>query len=81
MYSSFYEIWHLMQIEHANCEYSTWIDDLEPKLQIWANSVPTLKFAPIFIKFSTHNKAELNRSNISSNILDEMLDECWINVG
>ena len=26
-------------------------------------------------------KAELNRSNISSNMLDEMLDECWINVG
>ena len=25
-------------------------------------------------------KAELNRSNISFNMLDEMLDECWINV-
>ena len=32
MYSSFYEIWDLMQIEHANYEYSTWIDYLEPKL-------------------------------------------------
>ena len=22
--SNFYEIWHLEQIEHANCEYSAW---------------------------------------------------------
>ena len=24
MCSNFYEIWHLLQIEHANYEYSTW---------------------------------------------------------
>ena len=31
-------------------------DDLDPKLKIRANFVPTLKFAPIFMKFGTHNK-------------------------
>ena len=53
-----------MQIEHANYEYSTWIDDLKPKLQIWANLVQTLKFAPIFIKFSTYNKANMLSINV-----------------
>ena len=24
MYSNFYEIWHLEQIEHADYEYKTW---------------------------------------------------------
>ena len=30
--SNFYEIWHLLQIEHGNDEYSTWIDYLNEKL-------------------------------------------------
>ena len=32
------------------------IDDLNPKLYIRANLVPTLKSAPIFKKFGSHNK-------------------------
>ena len=24
MSSNFYDIWHLVQIKHANCEYGTW---------------------------------------------------------
>ena len=28
--------------------------------------------------FRVFIKAEVNRSNISSNMLDEMLDECWM---
>ena len=31
-------------------------DDLDPKLQVPANFVTTLKFAPIFMKFGSHNK-------------------------
>ena len=33
-------------------------DDLDPKLQIPANFVPPLQFAPIFMKFCTHKKME-----------------------
>ena len=39
-------------------------DDLDPKLQIWINFVPTLKFAPKLIKFSTHNKCNMLIMNI-----------------
>ena len=56
MDSNFYEIWHLAQIEHANYEYCIGFDDLDPSIWIQANVVPTLKFATIFMKFSTHNK-------------------------
>ena len=31
-------------------------DDLDLKLKIRANLVPTLKFVPIFMKFGVHNK-------------------------
>ena len=31
-------------------------DDLDLKLKIRANLVPTLKFVPIFMKFGIHNK-------------------------
>ena len=31
-------------------------DDLDPKLEIWANFVPALKFAMMVMKFYTHNK-------------------------
>ena len=56
MDSNFYEIWHLLQIEHANYEYCIGLDDLDPNIWIQANVVPTLKFATIFMKFGTHNK-------------------------
>ena len=40
------------------------IDDLDTKLWIWANLVPTLKFAWIFMKFDTHNKSNILIMNI-----------------
>ena len=40
------------------------IDDLDPKLWIRANLVPTLKFAPIFMKFGTHNKSNMLIMNL-----------------
>ena len=40
------------------------IDDPEPNLYIRINLVPTLKFTPIFIKFSTHNKSNMLIMNI-----------------
>ena len=40
------------------------IDDLDTKLQIRANLIPTLKFAPIFMKFGTHNKLNMLIINI-----------------
>ena len=40
------------------------IDDLNPKLYIRANLVPTLKCAPIFKKFGTHNKSNMLVINI-----------------
>ena len=40
------------------------IDDLEPKLLIWVNLVPTLTFAPILIQFGTHNKVNMPNTNI-----------------
>ena len=35
------------------------IDDLNAKLQIRKNFAQTLKFAPIFMKFGTHNKLDM----------------------
>ena len=35
------------------------IEDLDPKLQIWANLVPALKFAPIFMKFGTQDTIDM----------------------
>ena len=40
-------------------------DDLDPKLEILANLVSTLKFAPIFVKFGTHNKWNMLIMNIT----------------
>ena len=39
-------------------------DDLNPKLQIRANYVPALKFAPVFMKFCTHSKWNILIMNI-----------------
>ena len=44
--------------------YLLGIDDLISKLQIRANLVPTLKYVPIFITFSNHNKAIMLIMNI-----------------
>ena len=35
------------------------IDDLNPKFQIRKNLVPTLKLAPIFMKFGGHTKSNM----------------------
>ena len=40
------------------------IDDLDPNLQIRANLAPTLKTAPIFMKFGIHNKSSMINMNI-----------------
>ena len=40
------------------------IDYLDPKLQIWAKLVPTLKVVPIFMKFGTQNKSNMLIMNI-----------------
>ena len=40
------------------------VDYLDPKLWIRANLVPTLKFAPIFMKFGTHSKSNMLIMNI-----------------
>ena len=45
------------------------IDDLDPKLWIRANLVPTLKFAPMFMKFGTHNKSNMLVMNITGSEL------------
>ena len=50
------------------------IDDLDPKFWIRANLVPTLKFAPIFMKFGTHNKSSMLIMNLIHTSL-----ECWGN--
>ena len=39
-------------------------DDLDPKLLIRVILVPTLQFAPIFMKFSTHNKSNMLIMNL-----------------
>ena len=41
-------------------------EDLDPKLQIRANFVLTLKFAPIFLKLGTHSKWNIQIMNINS---------------
>ena len=41
-------------------------DDLDPTLQTRANFVLTLKFAPIFLKFGTHDKWNIQIMNINS---------------
>ena len=46
------------------------IDVLEPKIQIWANLVPQLTCAPIFMKFSTRNKLNMQITNILLGIKD-----------
>ena len=40
MYSNFYEIWHLVQIEHANYEYYTW------NWWSWPKILDSSKFGP-----------------------------------
>ena len=40
------------------------IDDLDAKLPIRANLVPTRRFAPIFMKFGAHNKSNMLIMNI-----------------
>ena len=40
------------------------VDGLDPKLWIRVNLVATLKFAPIFMKFGTHNKSNMLIVNI-----------------
>ena len=70
MYSNFYEIWHLEseQIKHGGYKYNQYllrIDYLDPRLQIQANLFPTLKFAPIFMKFRTQNKSNMLIMNIT----------------
>ena len=45
------------------------IYDLDPKLWIRANLVPTLKFAPMFMKFGTHNKSNMLLMNITGSEL------------
>ena len=58
MSSNFYDIWHLVQIKHANYEYGTWNWWSWLKIKIWAN------FAPIFMKFGTRNKWNMLIMNI-----------------
>ena len=39
-------------------------DDFDPKLYILANFVPALKFAPVVMKFCTHNNWNMLNMNI-----------------
>ena len=49
-------------------------DDLDPKLQIRANFVPALKFAPIFMKLGTQQIEHANYEYNTRQCLDRSCD-------
>ena len=64
MYSNFYEIWHLEQIEHADYEYKTW------NWLSWRKIIDSGKFGPskvvhpFFMKFGAQNRSSMLIMNI-----------------
>ena len=54
------------------------IEDLDPKLKIWANLISKLQCAQFFMKFGTHNKSSMLIINISIDDLDPKLQICKI---
>ena len=56
---NFNENWRWVQIEQANYVYGIWNWWSRPKIIDLGKFVPTLKFAPIFMKFGTNNKCNM----------------------
>ena len=58
MCSNFYEIWYLVQIEHANNEHGTW------NWWSWPKIIDSGKFCTHITKFGTHNKWNMLAMNV-----------------
>ena len=56
------------------------IDNLNPKLQIWANLVPALKFAPIFNKIWHSQQIEHANYEYNTRQCLERLRDYWLRI-
>ena len=71
MCSNFYEIWHLLQIEHANYEYCTW------NWWSWPKIIDSGKFCPNtqiwFDFYEIWDSQQLEHANYEYNTRDGLV--------